>query len=75
MGKTSTAVKARWNAQHYDQIKLQVKKGYKDKYRAYAQSKGVSLTKLICDLVEKDMKAAGFAAPDGAEQEENENAE
>lgn len=62
MGKTSTAVKARWNAQHYDQIKLQVKKGYKDKYKNYAQCKGMSLTKLIMELIDKDMEKNGYNA-------------
>lgn len=54
----------KYKAEHREALRLDMPKGSKDKYKAYAQSKGVSLTKLICDLVEKDMKAAGFAAPE-----------
>ena len=40
---------------NYDDIKLRVPKGQRDVYRAYAESKGTSLNKLIIDLLEKDM--------------------
>lgn len=54
----------KYKATRRDALNLNFPKGSKDKYKAYAQSKGVSLTKLICDLIEKDMEAAGFAAPE-----------
>lgn len=51
-------------AQKTDDISLRVPKGYKDKYKAYAKSKGISLTKLIMELIEKDMQGNGFAFDD-----------
>ena len=56
MGKTSTATKNKWNAQNYDQLRVVVKKGKKDEYKAYAQSKGMSLNAYIIGLIEADIK-------------------
>ena len=36
MGKTSSAVKDRWNAKAYDEIKVRVPKGQKDSIKAHA---------------------------------------
>lgn len=56
MGKTSTASKNKWNAQNYDQLRVVVKKGKKEEYKAYAQSKGMSLNAYIIGLIEADIK-------------------
>ena len=38
-----------------DKLTLNFPKGTKDRYRAYAESKGISLTALIVELIEADM--------------------
>lgn len=45
----------KYKATRREQLNLDVPKGIKEKYKAYAQSKGVSLTKLIMEFIEKDM--------------------
>ena len=59
----------KYKVAHREQLKLDLPKGSRAKYKAYPEYKGVSLTKLFADLINKDMEAAGFTAPDGAEQE------
>lgn len=44
---------------HLEQIRIWVKKGFKDKYKAYAQKQGKSLTALIIELLEADMLKNG----------------
>ena len=56
MGKKSTATKNKWNAQNYDQLRINVKKGQRDVIRAHAESKGMSLNGYINKLIEEDMK-------------------
>ncbi len=56
MGKTSTATKNKWNAQNYDQLRINVKKGQREVIRAHAESKGMSLNGYINKLIEQDMK-------------------
>lgn len=56
MGKTSAAVKNKWNDKAYDRINLTVPKGDKDKIKAYAESKGMSVNSYINDLIKEDMK-------------------
>lgn len=55
MGKTSSAVKNRYNAKAYDRIILAVPKGEKEQYQKHAQQKSMSLTALIRELLKKDM--------------------
>ena len=50
----------KYKAAHVDSIRLDVRRGKKEVYRAYAQSRGKSLTKLFIDLVEEDMRKNGF---------------
>ena len=45
----------KYKATRREQLNLDVPKGVKEKYKAYAQSKGVSLTKLVMELINKDM--------------------
>ncbi len=56
MGKTSTATKNKWNAQNYDQLRINVKKGQREVIKAHAESKGLSLNGYINKLIEQDMK-------------------
>lgn len=51
MGKTSSAVKNRWNKANYDQINVVVPKGQKEILKAYAASKGVSVNSLISEFI------------------------
>ena len=56
MGKTSSAVKNRYNAKAYDKIILAVPKGSKETYQNFAKSKGKSLTALIKELLDKELE-------------------
>lgn len=47
MGKTSSAVKDRYNAKVYDEIKVRVPKGKKEIIQAYAESNGESVNGFI----------------------------
>lgn len=58
MGKISSAVKNRWNAKTYDDIKIRVPKGEKAEMQAYAASIGKSLNSFIVDAVREKMKKA-----------------
>ena len=53
--KTSTAVKARYNTKAYDQVAIRIPKGKREIYKAFAESKGKSLTGLITELIEREM--------------------
>lgn len=56
MGKTSAAVKNRYNAKAYDKIILAVPKGSKELYKNLAKSKNKSLTQLIKELLGKELE-------------------
>ena len=51
MGKTSNAVKDRYNAKAYDDIRLRVPKGQKEKIQAYAESRGETVNGFINRLI------------------------
>ena len=55
MGKTSAAVKNRYNAKAYDFIKITVKKGEKAKIMAHAAAQGKSLSAYIAEIIKLDM--------------------
>lgn len=46
----------KYNAKAYDQIKLVVKKGDREKYKKHAERRGKSLNALVVELLEMDMK-------------------
>lgn len=58
MSKTSSAVKDRYNAKAYDEIKVRVSKGQKDIIKAHADSTGESvnafITRAIDEAIERD---------------------
>lgn len=55
MGKTSAAVKNRYNTKAYDRIIISVPKGKREIYKNRAASKGKSLAGLIKELLEADI--------------------
>ena len=56
VGKTSSAVKDRYNAKAYDEIKLRVPKGQKDIIKAHADSMGESVNAFIYRALETQMR-------------------
>lgn len=56
MGKTSSAVKDRYNAKAYDEIKVRVMKGQKDKIRLHAESCGESINSFIARAIAQTMQ-------------------
>lgn len=46
---------AKYIRANLDDIKIRVPKGKREEYKTYAESKGMSLTKLIITLIEADM--------------------
>lgn len=56
MGKTSNEVKMRWNNAHYDRIEFTVPKGDKDKIKAEAEKRKMSLAEFIKHCINKEMK-------------------
>ena len=54
-----------------ENLNINLPLGSKERYKKHAESKGKSLTSLIVDLVEDDIRNSGVEpAPDGAEREE-----
>ena len=56
MGKTSSAVKDKYNAKAYDEIKVRVSKGQKDIIKAHADSMGESVNGFISRAIEGQME-------------------
>lgn len=56
MGKTSSAVKDKYNAKTYDQIQFRVKKGRKAELQAHAASRGESLNAFLCRAAEETLR-------------------
>lgn len=46
----------KYSKKAYDQIKVVVKKGEREKYKQHAEAKGMSLNQLIIKLLDEDMK-------------------
>jgi len=55
LGKTSTATKNKWNAQKYDQLRINVYKGQREQIKAYAEEQGLSINGYINKLIADDM--------------------
>ena len=56
MGKTSSAVKDRYNAKTYDEIKVRVPKGEKDLIQAHAEAHGESTNGFINSAISETME-------------------
>lgn len=54
MPKTKAQIKNDYARRAYDNVRLQVKKGTKEKVKAYAKSKGLSLQGYIRKLIKDD---------------------
>ena len=54
------ARKIRSLQKNFEQVRLTVKKGTLAKYKAFAESRGMSMTALITQLMEREMREAGF---------------
>ncbi len=63
MGKTSSAVKDRYNLKAYDEIKVRVAKGQKEAIKAHAEAHGESVNafigRVIAEAMERDNGASG----------------
>jgi len=55
MGKTSSAVKDRYNAKNYDEIKVRVPKGKKESIAKFAEKQGKSLNGFVNEAIEEKM--------------------
>lgn len=53
----------KYNAEKRENLNLNLPKGRKEYYKAYAKKKGVSLTELLVSLVEQDMRQNGYPLP------------
>lgn len=56
MGKTSAAVKNRYNDKTYDRINLTVPKGQKEKIKAHAERQGESVNGFIGRAIDEAME-------------------
>ena len=66
MGKTSSAVKDRYNAKAYDEIKVRVDKGRKAEIKAHAEAQGESVNGFINRAIDETMEQDS-AAPGASE--------
>lgn len=57
MGKTSNAVKDRYNAKAYDDIRVRVPKGEKERIQAFAEANGETINGFINRLITEAMGA------------------
>lgn len=56
MGKTSSAVKDRYNAKAYDEIKVRVFKGQKEVIQSHAEMQGESVNAFIGRAIAETME-------------------
>ena len=68
MGRTSSAVKDRYNAKAYDEIKVRVNKGKKDAIKAHADRQGESVNSFIGRAIDETMERDS-ATPAAEEKE------
>lgn len=57
MGKAATQAKDKYNAKVYEDIRVRVPKGEKERIRAYAEGQGESINSLIWRLLEQEMNS------------------
>ena len=63
MGKTSSAVKDRYNAKAYDEIKVRVDKVKKDVIKNHAEAQGESVNGFINRAIEEAMERDSNKGP------------
>ena len=59
VSKAQQRATAKYMKETLDDIKVRVKKGERDKIKAFAESRGKSLNSYIIDLIHQDMDNAG----------------
>lgn len=59
VSKAQQRATAKYMKETLDDIKVRVKKGERDKIKAFAESRGKSLNSYIIDLIHQDMENAG----------------
>lgn len=59
VSKAQQRATAKYMKETLDDIKVRVKKGERDKIKAFAESRGKSLNRYIIDLIYQDMENAG----------------
>lgn len=71
MGKTSSAVKDRYNAKVYEEIKFRVPKGKKEIIKKHAEARGESVNAFLIRAAEEAMERDKTAqeAPGGPPEE------
>ena len=69
MGRTSSAVKDRYNAKTYDEMKVRVVKGNKERIQAHAEANGESvngfINRAIDEAIERDESAPAASEGQG----------
>lgn len=58
-GKSSTRAKNKYNAENYDNLRIVVPKGKKDKIKAFAESKGESINGFVNRVIDEAMQNEG----------------
>ena len=58
-GKASTRAKNKYNAENYDNLRIVVPKGKKEKIKAYAESKGESINGFVNRAIDEAMENEG----------------
>lgn len=65
MGKTSAAVKNRYNDKAYDRVNLTVPKGYKDELKQHADKQGESVNAFLLRASREQMDRDNDTTGDG----------
>lgn len=55
ISKAQQKAVAKYMKENYDEIKMRVPKGNKDRYKAAAEAQGKSLNQFIIDCIEKEL--------------------
>ncbi len=58
-GKSSTRAKNKYNAENYDNLRIVVPKGKKDKIKAFAASKGESINGFVNRVIDEALQSDG----------------
>jgi hypothetical protein len=59
MGKTSSAVKNKYNAKAYDRLNITLPKGQKEKIQAHVEARGESLNGFVNRAIKETMERDG----------------
>jgi len=56
VSKSQKKARDKYDKEHFEYATLKLRKGQKDKIKAHAESKGMSLNAYINELIDKDME-------------------